>query len=296
MADRLEAGVYVALATPLDASGQLAEDVLERLVERVIADGVTGIAVLGSTGEAASLDDAVRRRVQERVAAQAGRRVTVLSGVNDTVLARLVQSLEQAADTGMAAALVPVPSYYPPTPAEMLHFYTTLADRTPIPLVLYNIPPYTKAAIPVPVVAELAAHPAVIGLKDSGGQFTYLAEAVSATSTRTFDVFTGSDEMLLPSLTVGARGTICASANAVAPLSVGVMHAVAAGDWDRARLLQDRLLTIVGACRNLGGFRAWKAALEAQGFTPCRVAAPYRDLQAGERAELAALLAAVTVA
>ena len=107
MADRLEAGVYVALATPLDASGQLAEAVLERLVERVIADGVTGIAVLGSTGEAASLDDAVRRRVQERVAAQAGRRVTVLSGVNDTVLARLVQSLEQAADTGMAAALGP---------------------------------------------------------------------------------------------------------------------------------------------------------------------------------------------
>jgi len=296
VADLIPEGVYVALATPLDEAGRVAVPVLERLVDKVIDDGVTGIAMLGSTGEAASLTDEARRVVQEHVVGRAAGRVVLVSGVNDNVLVHVIDQLEQAAAQGAQAALVPLPSYYPPTAGEMARYYTLLADRSPIPLILYNIPPYTKVTIPPPVVGDLAAHPQIVGLKDSGGQFLYLAEVIKATAGQAFRVFTGSDEMLLASLAVGAHGTICASANVVAPLSVGILRAWRAGDVTRARELQEHLLAMVDACRLRGAFRAWKGLLEEIGFAPCRVQAPYEDLAPADRASLRALLETLPLA
>jgi dihydrodipicolinate synthase/N-acetylneuraminate lyase len=296
MADPIGEGVYVALATPLDEAGRVAVPVLERLVDKVIADGVTGIAMLGSTGEAASLTDEARRVVQDHVVERAAGRVALISGVNDTVLARVLDQLDQAAARGVQAALVPLPSYYPPTPSEMARYYTLLAERSPLPIILYNIPPYTKVGIPPVVVGELAAHPRIIGIKDSGGQFLYLAEVIQTTAGKAFRVFTGSDEMLLASLAIGAHGTICASANVVAPLSVGILRAWRAGDLARARVLQEHLLAMVDACRRRGAFRAWKGLLEETGFAPCRVQAPYEDLPPAEREPLRALLETLPLA
>lgn len=274
----LPKGVYPALATPLDDTGAIADDVLDRLTDRVIEDGVTGIAVLGSTGEVATLSPAERTAVQRRVAARANGRVPVITGVADTVPERVRAGLESAKESGMSAALVPPPFYYPLTPGEVARFYTDLADHSPIPLVLYNIPPYTKVELSVDVVADLAEHPRIIGLKDSGGRFLYLEELVARTAGRSFTVVTGSDEMLLPSLAVGASGTICAAANAVAPFQVAIIRLFDEGRLDQARDVQARLMRLVNTCRQYGGYKAWKAVLEIQGFTPCRVKAPYESL------------------
>jgi len=289
----LPEGVYPALATPLDDAGALNENVLDRLVDRVIDDGVTGIAVLGSTGEVATLSPELRAAVQRRVAAHADGRVPVLTGVADTVPARVRADLETAAENGMAAALVPPPFYYPLAPSEVARFYTDLADSSPIPLVLYNIPPYTKVELSVDVVAALAQHPRIIGLKDSGGRFLYLQEVVAATARQSFTVVTGSDEMLLASLAVGASGTICAAANAVAPFQVAILRLFREGNLDRARDVQTRLMRLVDTCRRHGGYKAWKAVLELQGFKPCRVAAPYESLSEEARAPLKRALDAI---
>lgn len=282
----LPAGVYPALATPLTVAGKLAEAVLDDLTDRVIDDGVTGIAVLGSTGEVATLTPDMRSAVQRRVRERARGRVPVLSGVADTVIDRVRAGLETAAENGMDAALVPPPYYYPPSPAEVARFYADLAERSPIPLVLYNIPPYTKVELAVAVVRDLAAHPRIIGLKDSGGRFLYLQEVLAATRGQAFTVVTGSDEMLLASLAAGAAGTICAAANAVAPFQVAILREFQAGRLQAARQLQERLMALVNTCRRYGGYKAWKAVLELQGFAPCRVAAPYEDVSDADRAAL----------
>jgi 4-hydroxy-tetrahydrodipicolinate synthase len=289
----LPEGVYPALATPLTDSGDLADDVLDRLTDRVIDDGVTGIAVLGSTGEVTTLAPSLRAAVQRRVAARASGRVPVLTGVADTVFDRVRAGLEEAAQNGMSAALVPPPFYYPLSPAEVARFYTDLAEASPIPLVLYNIPPYTKVELPVHVVADLAAHPRIIGLKDSGGRFLYLQELVAATRDQSFTVVTGSDEMLLASLAVGASGTICAAANAVAPFQVAILRLFKEGRLERARDVQARLTALVNICRQLGGYKAWKAVLEIQGFSPCRVAAPYESLPEDQKTALKQALEAL---
>ena len=289
----LSAGVYPALATPLTETGRLSEAALDALTDRVIDDGVTGIAVLGSTGEVSGLAPEMRDAVQRRVQERANGRVPVLSGVADTVVDRIRAGLEAAGANGMAAALVPPPFYYPMGPSEVARFYTDLADRSPIPLVLYNIPPYTKVELSVEVVRDLAAHPRIIGLKDSGGRFLYLQELLSATRGQAFTVVTGSDEMLLASLAVGAAGTICAAANAVAPFQVAIIRHYQAGRLDAARNLQERLMALVNVCRRHGGYKAWKAILELQGFTPCRVAAPYEDVSEASRTVLQEALRAL---
>ena len=217
----------------------------------------------------------------------------VLTGVADTVFDRVRAGLEEAAQNGMSAALVPPPFYYPLAPAEVARFYTDLAEASPIPLVLYNMPPYTKVELPVHVVADLAAHPRIIGLKDSGGRFLYLQELVAATRDQSFTVVTGSDEMLLASLAVGASGTICAAANAVAPFQVAILRLFKEGRLERARDVQARLTTLVNICRQLGGYKAWKAVLEIQGFSPCRVAAPYESLPEAHKTTLQRALEAL---
>ena len=268
-------GVHVALATPVEESGELDHAGLHRLVDRVVAAGVSVVCSTGSTGEGPRLSRQQRCEVLTAVRDRAGSDVRVVPAPAAQTAAEVLEELREFATLGAAAALVPEPSYFPMSPAEVRRYYQTVADEAPLPLLIYNIPPMTGVSVAPAVVGELARHPNVSGIKDSSRDFEYFQEIVAATAdSADFSVLTGSDSMLLASLVVGGHGTIAASANVVPELSTGVYASVQAEDWAEARRFQRRLHDVVRACRSGSPPGGWKAALEHVGVCSRRLVAP----------------------
>ncbi|MBX5467255.1 MAG: dihydrodipicolinate synthase family protein [Firmicutes bacterium] len=282
----LQAGVYPALVTPLDDSGRLAEATLHRLLRHLGRSGVSGFSILGSTGEYPSLSASLRHQLMRRVREEVGPSVLVISGVLETSLPNVVREAHEAADAGMDAILLPPPFYFPMTPGEVGRFYHAVAESSPIPLVLYNIPAFTKVVIPIPVIQEMASHPNVTGLKDSSGDVRYLQACAAATQDEDFLCLTGSDDLLVASLAVGAMGTICSSANVIPEVSIDIIRRWRQGDTAGALAVQQRSARLNEVANRCGGYRAWKACVELLGATPCRVTPPYEEVSEAERQRL----------
>jgi 4-hydroxy-tetrahydrodipicolinate synthase len=288
----LPAGAMVALATPVHSGGDLDEGGLERLVHRVVSGGVAGISPTGSTGEGALLTRAQRLEVCRRVRGLAPPGMPVIPGLPLVTLREGPADLAALAEAGATAALVAVPSYYPLSDDGVLRAYETLAEHTPIPLLLYNIPVYTKVVIAPEVAGRLAAHPAIAGIKDSSRNMEYHQQLIYATAGAEFSVLTGSDVLLVASLTLGAAGTIAASANLVPELTTGVYRAVTGGQAAEALSLQQRLTRIVTVCRCGYAPAGWKAALEIADVCAATPVPPGTALSTDEYGKLAAQLAA----
>src|SRR6202165_2719494 len=160
-------GVLPALISPLRSDGSVDEAAVARLVEHTVQAGVRGLVALGSTGETASLDETARRAIVSSVVSAAAGRVPVLCGVAQSHLSAARVEVEAAARLGAAAALVAPPFYYLIDQATLLAFYRQLAKSSPIPIMLYNIPQYTKIVAQPTTVAALAGEGTIVGMKDS---------------------------------------------------------------------------------------------------------------------------------
>ncbi len=261
------AGAYVALVTPLTRRGELNSEALAGLLEHVIAGGVDGVSVLGSTGECASLPPRLRLEAVRETVRLCRRRVLVAAGIADSSADATIEQIDSLAELGVDLVLVTPPFYYPPTQEEVVAFYEGVAARTPIPIVLYNIPHFTKVRIEPAVVARLARDNRIVGIKDSSRDFDYQQALLQQRNpSNDFAILTGTDTQLVAALTSGADGTWAASPNVAPDLDVQILAAWAARDWERATRLQSKVVKLVSACRR-GTFPAgWKAALELIGI------------------------------
>jgi 4-hydroxy-2-oxoglutarate aldolase len=176
-------GVFCAATTPFYSDGSLYLRKLEHNIDRYSRTPVAGIVVLGSTGEAMLLDDAETRETLRIASAAAASEKVLLAGVGQGSAIATLRLAEFAAEVGYDAALVRTPNYYAPqmTPLAMLTYFRTVADRSPLPVVLYSIPKFTHYDLAVELVAELAQHPNIIGIKDSSGSVERVAEISAAT-------------------------------------------------------------------------------------------------------------------
>ncbi len=177
-------GIFPAVTTPFYPDGRLYTRKLEHNIERYSRTPVAGLVVLGSTGEAVMLSDEETRTVLRVASESAATEKVLVAGVARESLIETLGLAEFAADQQYDAVLVRTPHYYYGAQmghAEMLTYYRTLADRSPLPVVLYSIPKFTHYELPVAVIAELAQHPNIIGLKDSSGSVERIAEIVAAT-------------------------------------------------------------------------------------------------------------------
>lgn len=260
-------GVLPALVTPLDADGRVDEAGVRRLVDHVLDGGVHGLVALGSTGETASLDETGRRRMLAACVEATRGRVPVLCGVAQPHLSGAVVEVKAAAELGAVAVLAAPPFYYPIDQPTVLDYYRRLAAESPLPILVYNIPQFTKVVIEPTTLATLAGEGIVIGIKDSSRDYEYFEQVCLATrGLEGFKVFTGSDWMLLGSLVMGATGTICGSANVAPAWVVRLFDDFKAGRWDAARVHQDALVELMIALR-AGVFpAAIKASLDLQGI------------------------------
>jgi 4-hydroxy-tetrahydrodipicolinate synthase len=272
-------GVMPALISPLRSDGKVDEAAVGRLVEHVMKAGVRGMLALGSTGETASLDETARRTLLSSVVAAADGRVPVICGVAQSHLSAARVEVEAAARIGAVAALVAPPFYYLIDQPTVLAFYRMLAKDSPIPILLYNIPQYTKVAVEPWTVATLAREGTIAGIKDSSRDFEYFEGVCIATrELPAFRVFTGSDTMLLPSLAMGGAGTICGAANVAPHWVVRIFEAFQRGDMIAARAAQDELYQLVMVLRGGVFPAAIKAACHQQGLCEPWCAAPIQPL------------------
>jgi 4-hydroxy-tetrahydrodipicolinate synthase len=290
--DRSLGGIWVALATPLQPDGGFDADGCRRLVRHVLDDGAHGILALGSTGEVAALDKATRAAVVETVAAEVKGRVPFLVGVAQTELNAAIAEIALAGGAGAAGALVVPPFYSPIDQSVVGTFYRRLAASSSLPILVYNIPAFTKVVVAPSTVADLAAEGAIAGIKDSSRDFEYFEQVLARTADHPeFAVFTGTDTMLLASLAMGASGVVAMSANLAPSWGVRIYDAVREGHWDDARRHQNALLDLVLTLR-AGVFPSGiKAALALAGICGDTPAAPLSPLSAVDRERLAAGLA-----
>jgi len=259
-------GIYAALTTPF-VEGDVALDKFKANIRRYNAFGLEGYVVLGSTAENVSLSDdesAGLVRAAKETAAP-GKRLIVGTARESTKLT--IDFTRRMADLGAGTALVRTPGYYKSRlDAEALRrHFTAVADASPIPVLLYNIPQNTGVAIDSPLVVELSRHPNIAGIKDSSGNLAAVSEVVPQAG-RDFDFILGAGSIVLPALLMGASGAILAVANAAPALCVELYREFEAGHLEEARKIQEVLVPLNRAVVPAYGIAGLKYALDLQGY------------------------------
>jgi 4-hydroxy-2-oxoglutarate aldolase len=284
-------GVFGPVITTFDGRGELDLDAFGANARSHLDAGLDGLVVAGSTGEAALLDEGERHRLVEMARSVTPSNKWLIVGTGAESTRACVRRCREAAERGADAVLVVAPHYYANamTSACLQAHYERVADESPVPVLLYNIPKYMHFRLDQALVARLAEHDNVVGMKDSSGDLAYLPHYVAAQSPG-FTVITGHGGSFHQALQLGVGGGILAVALFAAELSLDVYRAFVAGRPDESKAAQDRLtpmaLEIVGRM----GIPAVKAAMERVGLRGGPVRLPLLGASPADLADVDRLL------
>lgn len=287
-------GVFPPVPTPFDIQGEIAPAKLAENLGRLAATGLSGFIILGSNGEYPYLDEPEKLALFEAARAAIPAERLFVAGTGAEATRQALRLTRAAAEAGADAAIVITPAYYKPAmghEAQVRHF-TTLAEASPIPIILYNMPAYAGIDLGVETVLKLAEHPNIIGLKESGGNIVKIAEIAREVEARGLDfaVLAGSASFLQAAVAVGATGGIVATANVAPEQCIQIYRATAASDLAAARALQHRLLPLNAAVTTRFGVAGLKYAMEKIGLYGGAVRPPLLPLTGPARAELDRIL------
>lgn len=278
-------GIWVALVTPF-RNGEIDFASLDRLVGKLLEDGVAGLVVCGTTGEAAALSQSEQLAVLDAVLQQVPPD-RVIMGLAGNQLSALLDLQREIQRRPLAGLLVPAPYYIRPSQAGLEHFFTTLADAAEVPLVLYDIPYRTGIRIERDTLRRIVSHPNIQAIKDCAGDAeTTMALIVDGQ----VQVLAGEDTQIFNTLCLGGAGAISASAHIRADLYVSMQQRVAGGDLQGARRLHYQLLTWMQAAFAEANPSAIKAALALQGLIGEETRAPLLPCTATTRERLQEVL------
>jgi len=239
------AGSMTALVTPF-RDGAIDNDALEQLVERQLAHGTSALVPCGSTGESATLTHAEHVQVVERVVAIAGGRVPVIAGTGSNSTNEAVELTAAAKRAGANAALLISPYYNRPTQEGIYQHYRIIAERTGMPLIVYNIPGRTGSKIEATTLARLAELNGIIGLKEATGSLDE-AQEVARLCGDALEIYSGDDSLTLPMMAIGATGVISVVSNVWPAQSARAVAAATDGDYARARVEHFKMLGMIRA-------------------------------------------------
>ena len=261
--------------TPFDAQGELDLDSLRSNVARWNATGVAGYVALGSTGERVHLDEDESLRVIDAAREAVPRDLLFVVGVGQHSTRATIREARRAAEAGADALLVITPHFYKGamTQAALAEHYERVADSSPAPVVVYSIPQNTGVTLAPETGARLARHGNIVGLKESSGDVVAFVEMLRVVDER-FAMLTGHGSAFHAALSSGARGAILAVACCVPRFCVALMRAVEAGDHERARTMQRKLVPLARAVTTRFGIGGLKVALDAAGYRGGTVRAP----------------------
>jgi 4-hydroxy-2-oxoglutarate aldolase len=284
-------GVFPPIPTPFDAEGDVHYQALAENLERWNQYGLAGYVVLGSNGEGVLLAEEERVRVWEtaRQVIPSGKLLIAGTGCEST---RQTLALTcKAAEAGADAALVVTPHYYNAkmTSDSLVQHYGALADASPIPILVYNVPKFTNVNMDAAAVARVARHPNIVGIKDTSGNVTQLADTVRLAGPG-FQVLAGSASFFFPGLAVGAVGGILALANIAPDRCLELYRLSTTGAWDKAAELQRRMIPVNASVTARFGIAGLKAALDMLGYYGGPVRSPLLELTRSEGQTLKRIL------
>lgn len=238
-------GSIPALVT-LFSSGRVAEDTFADFVEWQISEGSNALVPCGTTGESATLNRDEHREVIAHTVQVAKGRVPVIAGCGSNSTEVVIELVRAAADVGADAALVVVPYYNKPSQAGLAAHFTAIADGSPLPIVVYNVPSRTAADISVETLGRIAGHPKIVGIKDATGNLARVS-AQRLECGEDFIQLSGNDDMALGFNAMGGVGCISVTANVAPRLCSEFQRAMREQRWDDALKLQDRLYPLHSA-------------------------------------------------
>jgi 4-hydroxy-tetrahydrodipicolinate synthase len=288
-------GCGTALVTPFTSSGAVDEAAVRRLARRQIDAGVHFLVPCGTTGEAPTLQAAERTRVVEIVVDEAGERVPVLAGAGGYDTREVVEAARAMHAAGASGLLSVTPYYNKPTPEGLFRHYQAIAEATPLPIVVYNVPGRTGCNVDPGTLARLSTIPRVVGVKEASGNMTQICEVLRAVPPE-FLVLCGDDALTLPAMAVGARGIISVASNEVPAEMAQLVEAAEANDFAFAREIHSRLLPLMLANFAESNPIPVKAAMAQMGLLEESYRLPMVPPRAETRERLARGLAAVSPA
>ena len=237
-------GVGTALITPFTRFGAVDEAGVKRLARRQIDGGVHFLVPCGTTGETPTLSDDERRRVVELVVEESAGKAPVLAGAGGYDTKEVIHAARTMEKAGAHGLLSVTPYYNRPTPEGLYQHFKAIADATPLPIVLYNVPGRTGCNIDAATCARLATIPTVVGVKEASGNIQQMAE-ICRIVPEDFLVLSGDDAVTLPLMAMGGRGIISVASNEIPAEMSQLVEAAERGDYATARKIHNQILPLM---------------------------------------------------
>lgn len=284
-------GVMPPIATPFDADGDVSLEHLASNLARLLETGLHGFVVFGSNGESVMLSQQEKLRVLEAARAAIPTDRLLIAGTGAESVRETLALTKHAAELGADFALVVMPHFYrgQMNAQTWSHYYRALADASPLPILIYNVPANTGMDMDASTALELAEHENIVGIKDSSANVLKMGEIVRFAPSH-FTVLVGTGGALFPALSIGAKGVVPALGNIAPRECVAIYDLFQQGKFDAARDLQLRMIRPNAAVTSRWGVPGLKAALDELGYYGGMPRAPLLPLPASEREKLRAIL------
>jgi dihydrodipicolinate synthase/N-acetylneuraminate lyase len=289
-------GIIPPLVTPLLDNDTLDVDGLERLIEHTIDGGVSGLFILGTTGEFASLSYKVRNELIRRTCSIVHGRLPVMAGISDSAFSESLNLARTAADCGADAVVLTPPYYFTAGQPELLEYLKRIMAGMPLPLFIYNMPAHTKVVFEPETVKAAASIPGIIGMKDSSSNLAYFKQVQYALRDRSdFTFLVGPEEFLAEFVLTGGHGGVNGGANMFPKLYVKLYKASVNRDFETIAVLQQKVMQISSTIYKVGHhgssyLKGVKCTLSILGICSDFMAEPFHRFREPERNKIVQLL------
>lgn len=277
-------GMATALVTPMNEKG-VDYEAFGRFIDFQIENGINALVAVGTTGENATLEPWEQKEVIRFVVERAAGRVPVIAGTGTNNTEHVLANTKAACEVGADAILVVTPYYNKATQNGLVRHFTTVADASTVPMILYNVPGRTGCNLLPKTVAKLADHPNIVGIKEATGNMAQMVELTALCADK-LDIYSGEDALTVPFISMGAAGTISVLSNVVPKLSVEMTDKAFAGDYAGAAKLQCKLLPLINALFSEVNPIPAKAAVSAMGYGEDYLRLPLTPMEDATRAVL----------
>ena len=284
MKNTIFTGMATALVTPMTSTG-VDYDALGRFIDFQIKSGINALVAVGTTGENATLEPEDQTAVIRFTVERAAGRVPVIAGTGTNNTEHVLTNTRNACDVGADAVLVVTPYYNKASQNGLITHFTTIADASSVPVILYNVPGRTGVNILPKTVAALAEHPNIVALKEATGNMAQMVELVRLCGDK-IDIYSGEDGIVVPMMSMGAKGCISVLSNVLPKEAVAMTDACLAGDYAKAAALQCKLLPLINALFSEVNPIPVKAAVSAMGYGKEHLRLPLTPMEPATRAVL----------
>ena len=278
-------GMATAIVTPMTSDDAIDYDALGRFIEFQIESGINALVVMGTTGENATIEPEDQKKVIAYTVEKVAKRVPVIAGTGTNNTEHVLHNTRNACEVGADAILVVTPYYNKATQNGLIKHFTTVADASTVPMILYNVPGRTGCNLQPKTVAKLAEHPNIAAIKEATGNMAQMVEIMHLCGDK-IDVYSGEDALTVAMMAMGGKGTISVLSNVAPKEAVAITDACKAGDYAAAAKMQCDLLPLINALFSEVNPIPAKAGTAAMGFGADYLRLPLTPMEDATRAVL----------